>query len=151
QHLPFLDCRNAVQLGDFAARVVLSLFWVPDPAQSLIDAEKAKMSFISYSIHLIATMQLSSSCVLVALFYLRRLHAVRRHAPQSERWLFSTALVVATKYLEDSPYMCKTWADVLGLPNYIVTIRELDFLRALDYSLHINLHSFYGWAWQCQE
>lgn len=32
-----------------------------------------------------------------------------------------------------------------------MTIRELDFLRALDYSLHINLHSFYGWAWQCQE
>lgn len=107
QHLPFLDCRNPVQLGDFAARVVLSLFWIPDPAQSLVEAEKSKMSFVSYSVHLIATMQLSSSCVLVALFYLRRLHAVRRHAPQSERWLFSTALVVATKYLEDSPYMCK--------------------------------------------
>ncbi|KAI8971560.1 cyclin-domain-containing protein [Mycotypha africana] len=98
--------------------------------------------------------QVSNSCVLVALYYIYRLRFAYpsiKGSIGSEIRLFTTALILANKFLDDNTFTNKTWSEVSSVPLYELNIMEMEFLTALEYKICIQQAQFYSWASQCQQ
>lgn len=91
---------------------------------------------------------LSSIVLLLALKYIHRLRlAYPGVAPTTgaEYRLFSVAMILANKYLEDRTFTNKTWASLTAMPITEVNIMEREFLTILDFDLCINEIEFSNW------
>ncbi|CAO3701028.1 unnamed protein product [Rhizopus stolonifer] len=102
--------------------------------------------------HILKTTQISSSCVLIALFYIYRLrfaYPTIQGSIGSEARLFTTALVLANKFLDDNTFTNKSWSQVSGVPVYELNIMEMEFLSALQYRTYVHHLQFFSWINQC--
>lgn len=91
---------------------------------------------------------LSSLVLLLALKYIHRLRlAYPGVCPTSgsEYRLFSVAMILANKYLEDRTFTNKTWASLTAMPISEVNIMEREFLTILDFNLGVNEVEFSSW------
>ena len=91
---------------------------------------------------------LSSIVLLLALKYIHRLRlAYPGVCPTSgsEYRLFSVAMILANKYLEDRTFTNKTWASLTAMPISEVNIMEREFLTILDFNLGVNEVEFSSW------
>ncbi|KAI9280704.1 cyclin-domain-containing protein [Sporodiniella umbellata] len=116
-------------------------------------ASKRQAAFKLFVHKVLQATQLSCTCILIALYYIKRLriaYPVIHPSTGSEIRLFATALVLANKFLEDSTFTNKTWASVSGIPIKELNIMEKEFLSALDYNICISPTDFHAWADQCQ-
>lgn len=103
--LPILSCTNTTQLSEFVSHMVPKI-WSGTPFTTT-QRLNAFRTFCQNTIH--AT-QISSSCILVALFYIYRLRFAYpsiRGSMGSEIRLFTTALVLANKFLDDNTFTNK--------------------------------------------
>ncbi|KAK9763767.1 hypothetical protein K7432_009276 [Basidiobolus ranarum] len=90
----------------------------------------------------------SPSNIYIALKYLQRLKQLCPHlsgSKGSEVRIFSIALLLASKYLEDRPFNNRTWSVITGLNSYETGVMEREFLACIHYQLHVCEEEFRNW------
>ncbi|KAM0751092.1 hypothetical protein T439DRAFT_225461 [Meredithblackwellia eburnea MCA 4105] len=146
-------------LATFAAEHFAWIWFAPPPSrdddgdqdekgkvpekQQLVPSER----FLRFCHDVLATTQVSHSVVILALLFVYRLKSrnVICGAPGSEFRLAITALMMANKVLDDNTYTAKTWSDVSSLELKPLVAGEAEFLRGLDFKLHVTERDFGGW------
>jgi PHO85 cyclin-5 len=68
-----------------------------------------------------------------------------RIALQCGRRMFLTALMLASKYLQDRNYSAKAWSKITGLQVKEINLNEIAFLLAIDWNLHVKDSTFERW------
>ncbi|ANB15282.1 hypothetical protein AWJ20_2908 [Sugiyamaella lignohabitans] len=109
-------------------------------------------AFKQFIANVITRTQLPPTAVSLALLYILRL---KRYAPvsivgsaNSEYRVFSVALILTNKYLDDNTYTNKTWADITRLPLKELSAMEIEFLGNMRYSLHVDQAEWRAWQRQ---
>lgn len=72
--------------------------------------------------------------------------SVQCRALQCGRRMFLSALVLASKYLQDRNYSARAWSKISGLPVNEINSNEMAFLLAVNWELHITDAVFKRWA-----
>jgi hypothetical protein len=109
--MPTLNSNNPDQLADFCAFVVPCIWgdgWAK-LGSSTVDSKRYSM-FRSFCKDVITATQISSSCILVSLRYIRVLRSCYpsiKGSVGSEFRLFTTSLILANKFLDDNTYTNK--------------------------------------------
>ncbi|KAL1916139.1 uncharacterized protein VTP21DRAFT_6143 [Calcarisporiella thermophila] len=144
-------------LADMTARMACFLWYgrpSPPPACSLAGGRgggadgDSRMLFARFCRRLFEATRVTSANCLLALLYIYRYRRAQpnvRGSPGCEYRLLTVALLLANKFLDDSTYTARTWADVSGIPVREVVVMEVEFLAALDYKLWVDPHEFAGW------
>lgn len=101
----------------------------------------------------------SYSTLQVALFYLilLRPHVKPCHGAQQQytpgcralqcgRRMFLTALILASKYLQDRNYSARAWSKISGLPVSEINENERQYLELIKYNLHMTKETFESWS-----
>ncbi|KAI9318541.1 cyclin-domain-containing protein [Dichotomocladium elegans] len=115
---------------------------------SLVDAAKPGPAFKKFCLQLLAATQLSDNAVYIALKYiclLLRAHPAIDGGEGSEYRLFTVALMLANKFLDDSTFTNKTWSEVSGIKLDDLNTMEAEFLAAVDYRLFVRDFDFHQW------
>ncbi|ORY99736.1 cyclin-domain-containing protein, partial [Absidia repens] len=144
-----LSCSNSGQLAEFCAIAVPSI-WGPLKPQPM----KRTVAFKQFCQKLFKATQISCACVILGLYYIHRLRAAYPYihsSSGSEVRLFTTALVLANKYLDDNTFTNKTWSEVSSIPVSELNIMEMEFLSALHYNIHLPYDQYFQWVGQCQQ
>ncbi|KAI8096928.1 cyclin-domain-containing protein [Halteromyces radiatus] len=145
-----LTCTNTTQLADFCALAVPAI-WGPIKQQQPM---KRTIAFKQFCQKIIKATQISCACVVLGLYYIHRLRSAYPYIHASigsEVRLFTTALVLANKYLDDNTFTNKTWSEVSSIPVLELNIMEMEFLSALHYNIHLRHDHFFQWVQQCQQ
>jgi hypothetical protein len=71
-------------------------------------------------------------------------HSVK--ALQCGRRMFLSALILASKYLQDRNYSARAWNKISGLNTLEINQNEMAFLLAIDWKLHITDIVFKRWT-----
>jgi len=133
------------QLVDSSTQLV-SLIWPSSDADGtsrglviplrLFIKETLKRSRTSYS-----TLQ-------VTLYYLAFIKSknITSTLLQCGRRMFLTALILASKYLQDRNYSSKAWSKISGLKASEINSNESAFLAAIDWQLHVKFTAFEQWS-----
>ncbi|ORZ13034.1 cyclin-domain-containing protein [Absidia repens] len=147
--ISLLSCSNTNQLADFCALAVPSI-WGPLKQQSM----KRTIAFKQFCQKVIKATQISYACIVLGLYYIHRLRSAYPYIHASigsEIRLFTTALVLANKYLDDNTFTNKTWSEVSSIPISELNIMEMEFLSALHYNIHLPHDQYFQWVGQCQQ
>lgn len=103
----------------------------------------------------------SYSTLQVALYYLVKLrphvpvHDFTKEQPQEPstlramqcgRRMFLTALILASKYLQDRNYSARAWSKISGLVATEINQNELMFLNAIGWRLHLPTATYQRWT-----
>lgn len=67
-------------------------------------------------------------------------------AMQCGRRMFLTALILASKYLQDRNYSARAWSKISGLRTSEINANEMAFLAAIKWKLHIPEPLFNRWT-----
>ncbi|TGO58179.1 hypothetical protein BOTNAR_0186g00080 [Botryotinia narcissicola] len=67
-------------------------------------------------------------------------------ALQCGRRMFLSALILASKYLQDRNYSSRAWSKISGLPTLEINQNEIAFLLAVKWELHITEKVFQRWT-----
>ncbi|CCU82279.1 G1/S-specific cyclin [Blumeria hordei DH14] len=67
-------------------------------------------------------------------------------ALQCGRRMFLSALILASKYLQDRNYSARAWSKISGLNVLEINNNEIDFLLAVKWKLHIPDATFQRWT-----
>ncbi|KAK7203176.1 cyclin-domain-containing protein [Myxozyma melibiosi] len=105
--------------------------------------------FKSFAAAILARTQVSNTVVAFALLYIFRLKLCSPAivgTPGSEYRVFTIALVLANKFLDDNTYTNKTWAQVSKLPVNEIAVMEVEFLRHVRYSLAVSKQKYDDWG-----
>lgn len=103
-----LSITNPSQLADFCA-VIIPCIWAGSFKRALL-SPKRHAAFKVYVQKVLKATQISCTCMILALHYIQRLRAAYpsiRASIGSEVRLFTTALVLANKYLDDNTFTNK--------------------------------------------
>ncbi|PRQ74373.1 hypothetical protein AAT19DRAFT_14726 [Rhodotorula toruloides] len=103
--------------------------------------------FLRFCHEVLSTTQVSHSVVLLALLFVSRLKQRNdiKGAAGSEYRLAVTALMLGNKILDDNTYTAQTWSQVSSLELKPLVAGEAEFLRGLDWSLHVTKRDFDAW------
>ncbi|ORX52391.1 hypothetical protein DM01DRAFT_1336759 [Hesseltinella vesiculosa] len=104
--------------------------------------------FKKYCRSILQATQLSESVVLLSLKYvaiLLRNQPYLRGAEGSEYRLYTVALMLANKFLDDNTFTNKTWSDISGMKVFELNLMELEFLQVLKFALFIRKREFDDW------
>ncbi len=69
-----------------------------------------------------------------------------RRSMQCGRRMFLSALMLASKFLQDRNYSTRAWGKITGLPTCEINTNELKFLEAVDWKLHVSKERFERWS-----
>lgn len=67
-------------------------------------------------------------------------------ALQCGRRMFLSALILASKYLQDRNYSARAWSKISGLNTQEINQNEVAFLLAVDWNLHITEQVYNRWT-----
>ncbi|CAO3634511.1 unnamed protein product [Mucor hiemalis] len=144
---------STTQLSEFCT-VMIPCIWSRSFKTTSLLSPKRHAAFKLFVRKVLKATQISCTCILLALHYIQRLRAAYpsiRASIGSEVRLFTTALVLANKYLDDNTFTNKTWSEVSSIPINELNIMEMEFLSALNYSIYMPHTAFYTWKNDCQE
>ncbi|KAI9269204.1 cyclin-domain-containing protein [Phascolomyces articulosus] len=147
-----LSCTKSSELADFCAFVVPCI-WAGSFKQQPQLTAKRYTTFKMFCHKVLKATQISCACVVLSLYYIHRLRSAYpsiRASIGSEVRLFTTALILANKFLDDNTFTNKTWSDVSSIPVRELNIMEMEFLSALNYNIYIHHQQFFAWVTQCQ-
>ncbi|KAF4504168.1 hypothetical protein G6O67_008355 [Ophiocordyceps sinensis] len=65
---------------------------------------------------------------------------------QCGRRMFLSALILASKYLQDRNYSARAWSRISGLNTHEINQNEMAFLLAVNWKLHIADDVFHRWT-----
>lgn len=104
--------------------------------------------FSNWINQILAVTQVSPNVVILALLFVHRLkkkYPDVQGKPGSEFRLFTVALMLGNKYLDDNTYTNKTWAEVSGINVEEIHIMEVEFLSKMRYSLYVGEKEWKDW------
>ncbi|KAK9389893.1 hypothetical protein V1515DRAFT_175899 [Lipomyces mesembrius] len=139
---------------------ITCLFWFTPTPTLVYCAAHARLPLLSpvclptrefrlFASAMLARTQVSRTVVALALLYIYRL---KLHAPSilgtpgSEYRVFTIALVLANKFLDDNTYTNKTWAQVSKLPVSEIGVMEIEFLKHVNYELAVAKEKWTEWT-----
>ncbi|KAL8668476.1 MAG: hypothetical protein Q9168_006894 [Polycauliona sp. 1 TL-2023] len=149
-------------LAEFAAQITC-LFWfessftlhyveeskaVPAAIQPLVFEAVPTLGFRKWVVSILSTTQVSQNVILLALMFIYRLKKLNpgvKGKLGSEFRLFTVALMLGNKFLDDNTYTNKTWADVSGIPVQEIHIMEVEFLSNMRYTLYASEAEWKNW------
>ena len=67
-------------------------------------------------------------------------------AMQCGRRMFLSALILASKYLQDRNFSARAWSKISGLKTFEISNNEMAFLSAVKWKLHIPEPVFHRWT-----
>ncbi|ORX95528.1 hypothetical protein K493DRAFT_187653, partial [Basidiobolus meristosporus CBS 931.73] len=108
----------------------------------------ASDTFKNYCRSMLLTTKVSSSVVILALKYIQRLkflNAQLQGQPGSEIRIFTVALVLANKYLDDKVLNKRMWSRVSGIAIKELNRMELEFLASIQYRLMVTKDDYFNW------
>ncbi|KAI8145376.1 hypothetical protein BJV82DRAFT_666639 [Fennellomyces sp. T-0311] len=111
-------------------------------------ASGTSSAFKKFSRQILHATQLSESVVMLSLKYIAMLLQKNPNiqgADGSEYRLFTVALMLANKFLDDNTFTNKTWSDVSGMKVTDLNIMELEFLDVLNFGLFVGKDEFGRW------
>ncbi|KAK9246736.1 hypothetical protein V1506DRAFT_125819 [Lipomyces tetrasporus] len=139
---------------------ITCLFWFT-PTQTLVHCSThSRLPLLSpvclptrefrlFASAILSRTQVSRTVVALALLYIYRL---KLHSPSilgtpgSEYRVFTIALVLANKFLDDNTYTNKTWAQVSKLPVSEIGVMEVEFLKHVNYELAVAKETWSDWS-----
>ncbi|KAI4227103.1 MAG: hypothetical protein L6R36_002665 [Xanthoria steineri] len=149
-------------LAEFAAQITC-LFWfessftlhyveeskaIPAPIQPLVFEAVPTMGFRKWVVSILSTTQVSQNVILLALMFVYRLKKLNpgvKGKLGSEFRLFTVALMLGNKFLDDNTYTNKTWAEVSGISVQEIHIMEVEFLSNMRYTLYASETEWRSW------
>ncbi|KAI4144333.1 MAG: hypothetical protein L6R39_004230 [Caloplaca ligustica] len=149
-------------LAEFAAQITC-LFWfessvtllyveeskaTPAPIEPLVSEAIPTMGFRKWVVSILCTTQVSQNVILLALMFIYRLKKLNpgvKGKLGSEFRLFTVALMLGNKFLDDNTYTNKTWAEVSGISVQEIHIMEVEFLSNMRYTLYASEHEWKAW------
>ncbi|KAL8664607.1 MAG: hypothetical protein Q9202_002877 [Teloschistes flavicans] len=149
-------------LAEFAAQITC-LFWfetsftlhyveeskaTPNPIQPLVSEAMPTMGFRKWVVSILSTTQVSQNVILLALMFIYRLKKLNpgvKGKLGSEFRLFTVALMLGNKFLDDNTYTNKTWAEVSGISVQEIHIMEVEFLSNMRYTLYASENEWRAW------
>ncbi|KAL8712125.1 MAG: hypothetical protein Q9220_003559 [cf. Caloplaca sp. 1 TL-2023] len=149
-------------LAEFAAQITC-LFWfetsftlhyveesrtTPLPIQPLVPEAVPTMGFRKWVVSILSTTQVSQNVILLALMFIYRLKKLNpgvKGKLGSEFRLFTVALMLGNKFLDDNTYTNKTWAEVSGISVQEIHIMEVEFLSNMRYTLYASELEWKAW------
>ncbi|KAK9432372.1 hypothetical protein V1505DRAFT_365376 [Lipomyces doorenjongii] len=163
---PHATAGRALSLSDnedaFTAMAanITCLFWFTPTPTLIYCAAHARLPLLSpvclptrefrlFASAILSRTQVSRTVVALALLYIYRL---KLHAPSilgtpgSEYRVFTIALVLANKFLDDNTYTNKTWAQVSKLPVSEIGVMEIEFLKHVNYELAVAKEKWTEWT-----
>ncbi|KAI9361979.1 hypothetical protein BD770DRAFT_470655 [Pilaira anomala] len=150
--MSLLSITNPVQLAEICATIIPCI-WSGTCKRQLLNP-KRHQTFKLFVQKVLKSTQISTSCVFLSLYYIQKLRMAYpsiRASIGSEVRLFTTSLVLANKYLDDNTFANKTWSQVSSIPVNQLNIMEIEFLSALNYTIHITQSQFFDWVQKCQQ
>lgn len=66
-------------------------------------------------------------------------------AAKCGRRMFLSALILASKYLQDRNFTARAWSKITGLSAQEISSNESNYLVAIDWNLHMKEHDFGLW------
>ncbi|KAL8770895.1 MAG: hypothetical protein Q9209_003546 [Squamulea sp. 1 TL-2023] len=151
-------------LAEFAAQErITCLFWfessftlhyveesraIPAPIQPLVSEAVPTMGFRKWVVSILSTTQVSQNVILLALMFIYRLKKLNpgvKGKLGSEFRLFTVALMLGNKFLDDNTYTNKTWAEVSGISVQEIHIMEVEFLSNMRYTLYASEAEWKNW------
>lgn len=128
--------KNSTQMAQFA-NLDFSKLTIPSP------------SFKQFITNVIRHTQLPATAVSLALYYILRLKRLSARPivgnANSEYRVFSVALMLANKFLDDNTFTNKTWAEVTHLPLKEISAMEIEFLGNMNYNLNVDPEDWALW------
>jgi len=73
----------------------------------------------------------------------------RRTTTLSIHEIFSTCLILANKWISDTPYAIDFWSEITFVDKYQLIQYEKFLLRILKYDLHVKHEEFIFWKRSC--
>ncbi|KAL8713106.1 MAG: hypothetical protein Q9225_006820, partial [Loekoesia sp. 1 TL-2023] len=149
-------------LAEFAAQITC-LFWfessftlhyveeskaTPVPIEPLVSEAIPTMGFRKWVVSILSTTQVSQNVILLALMFIYRLKKLNpgvKGKLGSEFRLFTVALMLGNKFLDDNTYTNKTWAEVSGISVTEIHIMEVEFLSNMRYTLYASENEWKAW------
>jgi hypothetical protein len=140
-------------LVDMATLFVESL-WPLAGNPILCHAQRTELNrFLTTTIRISKT---SLSTLQLALFYCLRLRrdqmsSAARALPAADRCPcprlnFLSALILASKFLQDRNFSNRAWSKISGVPVAMLNLRERQFLRIIGWNLTLDRSGFFLWA-----
>ncbi|KAF1804137.1 cyclin-domain-containing protein, partial [Mucor lusitanicus] len=111
-------------------------------------ANRTSTAFKKFCKQILQATQLSESVILLSLKYIAMLlqnNPSIQGADGSEYRLFTVALMLGNKFLDDNTFTNKTWSEVSGMKVTDLNIMELEFLEVLRFKLFIRNDEFERW------
>ncbi|KAI8990912.1 hypothetical protein BDF20DRAFT_966743, partial [Mycotypha africana] len=111
-------------------------------------ANRTSNAFKKFCKQVLTATQLSESVILLSLKYIAMLlqnNPTIQGAEGSEYRLFTVALMLANKFLDDNTFTNKTWSEVTGMKVVDLNIMELEFLDVLRFRLTIKHDEYDRW------
>ncbi|KAG1146029.1 hypothetical protein G6F37_003595 [Rhizopus arrhizus] len=133
---------SIAEIADFSSTIVY-LIWHAR-RQSVMDLHSSSKA----GQQILNATQLSESVVLLSLKYIAILLQNSPHiqgADGSEYRLFTVALMLANKFLDDNTFTNKTWSEVTGMKVTDLNIMELEFLDVLQFRLTVKKEEYERW------
>jgi hypothetical protein len=121
------------------------------PVWQIAESAKASRRFKEWVHSVLSTTQVTQNVILLALLFIHRLKIVNptvKGRQGSEYRLFTVALMLGNKFLDDNTYTNKTWADVSGISVKEIHVMEVEFLSNMRYSLLASKEQWEEWLVQ---
>lgn len=105
--------------------------------------------FKSFISSVLQQAQLSPTCLSLSLYYIYKLKFKPISANEnSEYRVFTTALILSNKFLDDNTFTNSTWAKMTRLPLEEISLMEIEFLKCLKYNLVVDNAEWTSWQSQ---
>lgn len=104
--------------------------------------------FTNFVREIIRTTQVSTSVLISALLYLRRLkllHPQLKGYEGSEYRVCITAMMLGNKALDDHTYTNRTWSDISGIALVELNRCEIEFFLGLQMRIHVTVSEYEDW------
>ncbi|KAK1827020.1 cyclin-domain-containing protein [Podospora conica] len=118
------------------------------PVWQIAESAKASRRFKEWVQSVLSTTQVTQNVILLALLFIHRLKTINptvKGRQGSEYRLFTVALMLGNKFLDDNTYTNKTWADVSGISVKEIHVMEVEFLSNMRYSLLASKEQWDEW------
>jgi hypothetical protein len=115
-----------------------------DILRSVMPRSKVSPAFRKFVSGLLSSTRLPSSTILLGLNYLaKRMSMLNTPTPykttDGQVWrMLTIALLLGSKFLDDNTFQNRSWSEVSGIPVSELNTMESDWLRAIDFRLHVD-------------
>ncbi|CAG8664725.1 33317_t:CDS:2 [Gigaspora margarita] len=158
------EVSTPTELGEFASNIVYQMWHVkvtdstlvgqvspssPLPSQPANFFQTSSSQFKNFCVQVLLQTQLSNTVVILSLKYVQRFAKSGRSVNFGEEGpeyrLFTIALMLANKFLDDNTFTNKTWSEVTNIPVKEINRIELAFLECMDFKMYVSGSEYSHW------